>query len=98
MFGINVAPPLFSKKMYTDDEKAKLFQMKDAGATWKFIGLALNKNPKAVRQWFRRNMINRALPPKVKVSKKMTDGRIGLLIKKIARDNPNCRLGTILLP
>ena len=59
--------------------------MKDAGATWKLIGLALNKNPVTVRSWYQRNKINRQLPPKEKMANKVTDGRVGLLIKSIAR-------------
>jgi len=74
--------------MYTDEEKDRLYRMKDAGATWKLIGLALNKNPVTVRSWYQRNKINRQLPPKEKMANKVTDGRVGLLIKSIARRDP----------
>jgi len=92
VFGKNATPPLLNKKMYTDAEKEKLYAMKDAGATWKVIGIALNKNPVSIRSWYQRNKINRHLPPKVKVCKKKTDGRVGLLIKKIVQETPKLPL------
>ena len=92
MFGKNATPHLLNIKMHTQEEKVKVYEMKDAGATWKLIGLALNKNPVTVRSWYQRNKINRQLPPKVKVSKKKTDGRVGLLIKKIVIETPKLPL------
>ena len=68
VFGKNATPHLLNIKMYTQEEKVKVYEMKDAGATWKLIGLALNKNPVTVRSWYQRNKINRQLPPKVQVS------------------------------
>jgi len=73
---------------YTDDQIATIKRMKGSNQTWKSIGLALNKKPAAVMKWWRRNHLYFDLPPKSNVSKKITDGRVGLLIKRICQDNP----------
>jgi transposase len=78
--------------MYTDAQKQTLYEMKDAGASWKVIGIALNKKSDAVKRWYKRNKILRGLEPKVKVSKKITDGRTGLLLKRIAAETPQMAL------
>ena len=96
-FNINVAPPLSRRKMITEAEKQIIYKMKDENATWKLIGIAINKKGHSVRRWYQRNRINRDLPPKVKVSKRLTDGRVGLAIKKIAKKTLICLLEIILL-
>ena len=40
---------------YTDDEKRKLFALRDAGCTWEQIGIALGKSTSAVKQWYHEN-------------------------------------------
>ena len=47
--------------MYTDAQKQTLYEMKDAGASWKVIGIALNKKSDAVKRWYKRNKILRGL-------------------------------------
>jgi len=67
---------------YSEETKEKIFAMKDLNCSWKAIGTAIGKSANAVKKWYCKNRENRNLPPKTKVSKKITDGRIGLKINK----------------
>lgn len=74
--------------VYSEEEKDILFKLKDNGDSWETIGIALNKNKDAVRMWWERNASLRDLPPKVVARKRLTDGRVGLIIKKTVSENP----------
>jgi transposase len=62
--------------------------MRDAGERWSSIALAVGKKEGALRAWWARNASQFDLPPKPNNRKKITDGRVGLAIKKICHDNP----------
>jgi hypothetical protein len=80
---------------YSEETKEKIFAMKDLNCSWKAIGTAIGKSANAVKKWYCKNRENRNLPPKTKVSKKITDGRIGLKIKQIVQDTPNASLSEV---
>ena len=80
---------------YSEETRQTLIKMKKAGATFRMIGLALGKKTDAVRKWWAKNRANLHLPTKVKVSKKITDGRVGLEIKRIVRETPSSSISDI---
>lgn len=92
MFALKKAEEFSSSlthKMISERDKDMIFTMRDLGATWSQIGEKLGKTPDAVRMYFARNAPYRNYPPKDKVSKKLTNGRIGLAIKKKIHEDPN---------
>ena len=74
--------------MISDHEKDLIFTMRELGATFNKIALKLGKKEEAVKKYFQRNYPNRHLPPKVKTPKLLTNGRIGLAIKKGMKEDP----------
>jgi transposase len=73
---------------YSDHVRRILFQMVDAGDSWVSIGRALSRSADAVREYYKRHAVNRHLPPKIKVAKRVTDGRVGLYLKGLVKENP----------
>jgi hypothetical protein len=73
---------------YTNDDVAIIRRMKEAGERWSSIALAVNKSESALRAWWSRNALSFDLPPKPRSKSRLTDGRVGLAIKKICRENP----------
>ena len=80
---------------YTEEIKHTIVELKKKGVGWAAIGLAVGKSANAVKKWYSKNRPNLDLPQKIKVSKKMTDGRIGLKIKQIVNETPNASLSEI---
>jgi hypothetical protein len=72
----------------SDKDADLIFTMKELGATWKRIALKLGKSESAVRKYHQRKSALLELPPKIKISKLLTDGRVGLKIKSIVKENP----------
>lgn len=73
---------------YSDDEKQTVMLLRDKGVSWKSISTAVGRPVGALRTWFYRNRVNFGLPRKVKAMKKLTDGRVGLLIKRLVDETP----------
>lgn len=73
----------------SDHQKDLIITMRGLGAQWKVIAQKLGKSDNAVRKYHSRYMLNRTLPPKPKISKLVTDGRVGLQTKAIVREKPN---------
>jgi predicted transcriptional regulator len=59
----------------------------EKGYTSDVIGNILGINPATVRKFLSNDKKNSGLPPKIKVSKRITSGRVGLEIKKILMDD-----------
>jgi transposase len=81
--------------MYSDKERDVLFKMRDAGDSWAAIGRALGKSKASVKKYYQRNAPNRNLEPKPKVSKRITNGRVGRLLKSIVLENPKASISMI---
>ena len=73
---------------YSLEQNDIIFKMRDAGDSWAAIGRALGKSADAVRIYYQPNVARRDLPPKTIIPKPLTDGRVGLKIKRIIQDNP----------
>jgi hypothetical protein len=73
---------------YTENEKRIIKDMREHGDSWESISIAVNKPAGNIRTWYSRNRLLLDLPPKVKVAKKVTDGRVGLQIKKLLVETP----------
>ena len=73
---------------YSDTEKNTIKTLKESGTSWKVIGEVLGKSPRKLRAWYSRNRVNFDLPPKTIIKKRITDGRIGSAIKRIAKEKP----------
>ncbi len=74
--------------MYTENEKRIIRILKKANVNWKVISEVIQKKENALRKWWSVNSVNIELPPKTVIMKRMTDGRIGLAIKKLALEIP----------
>ena len=73
---------------YTDREIEQITTLRDAGNPWSAVAQVIGKSDKALRKWWSRYGVVRGLPPKIIHYPKKTDGRIGLRIKAITKDNP----------
>ena len=71
---------------YSEDDKQKIISLRANNVSWANVAIAVGKKEGALRTWYSKNRGNFDLPPKVKVSKKLTDGRVGLQIKKLVKD------------
>ena len=74
--------------VYTDQEKATIVRMKAQNTSNKLIGGALNKSENAIQKFWSKYRLLEDLPPKPLIRKRLTNGPVGLEIKKIVRDNP----------
>ena len=74
---------------YTDLEKRIITVMREDGIKYKVIAKILNKKESAIRAWWSRNRLLVGLPDKTIVSKKKTNGRIGLQIKRMIAEDPD---------
>ncbi len=43
---------------YSEETRQTIIRMKEAGATFRIIGLAINKSREAVKKWWQRNHID----------------------------------------
>lgn len=86
------SPPLMT---LSTESKDKIFALKDANCTWEQIAIAVGSTKEAVRQYHYRNRHLRHLPPRPKVSKAKTSGRVGLKIKRIIAENPTISVRNI---
>jgi hypothetical protein len=73
---------------YTDKDAQQVEALKEAGCTWMQIGKALGKNGSAVKMWWSRRKARARMPPIPIIKNRITDGRIGLQIKKLACASP----------
>ena len=80
---------------YKSNEIHTIFTLRDAGVSWDVIGATLDKSPDAVKKYWQRNAPLRGLPEKPKLSNLKTDGRVGLILKKIISDKPKMSLSDI---
>jgi len=74
---------------FSEDQIVLIKRMKEAGESYRTIGLALGKKRGAVKTWWCRNRLTIDLPPKPKLPSKMTEGRVGLAIKKVCVQQPS---------
>jgi len=63
-------------------------KMREHNLTWKTIGHILGRSEEACKKEWQRHNELRDLPPKVIVIKRITDGSIGVAIKRIRHENP----------
>ena len=73
---------------YSEIEKRIISVMREEEISYAVIAKILNKKESAIRAWWSRNRLLIGLPDKIIVSKKKTDGRIGLQIKRIVQEDP----------
>ena len=76
---------------YSELDKQKIIKLRNNNVSWENIGIAVGKNKGAVRKWYCKNRANFELPEKPKITKKKTDGRVGLQIKKIVSETPQIK-------
>jgi len=74
---------------YSESEKSTILILRRENIKWDVISELLGKKTNALKKWFSKNRINLDLPPKPIISKRLTDGRIGLQIKKLVQEKPN---------
>ena len=74
---------------YTEEEQQLIIKLKNDNIKWTSISKILNKNCKSLMNWYAKYQLIKDLPPKPKIDKSKTSGRIGLQIKKITQNNPN---------
>jgi transposase len=80
---------------YSDEEKALIAKLRSQGVPWNTIASLTKRNPSALATWYSRNRINLTLPPKTKIKKRLTDGRVGLQIKQIVASSPQMSIRDI---
>lgn len=74
--------------MWTPEQRSTLMHLRTLNMKWKTIGLSVGKSGNTCMKEHRRLVQAALLPPKIKISKKKTDGRVGRLIKQIVRGDP----------
>ena len=87
----------FAKKMkrLTEEQKEYIINGKSKGHNATVIGEILGVNSAAVRKFYERHRNIVDLPTKTMVSKRRTDGAIGLLIKRIALNDSTLSIAGI---
>ena len=73
---------------YTEKEKQQIITLRNNNVSWKIISQTVNKNISSLRHWWVKYQKIKDLPPKPKIDKSKTSGRIGLQIKNITKNNP----------
>jgi hypothetical protein len=74
--------------MWTDEQRETLISLKAVDTEWKTIALAVSKGVETCRTEWKKIRKLAYLPPKTRVSKKITNGRVGLSIKNLVEQNP----------
>ena len=82
-------------RLYSADEKRYIYELRSANVSWKVIGATIQKKPTALRKWWEKNRLIIDLPPKPKIDKSLTSGRVGLQIKKLLECNPQLTIPDI---
>src|SRR5690242_5899165 len=73
---------------YSEEEIHQITTLREQGVNWNIIGAVIHKKPKALSMWWARYQKIKGLPPKPKIDKSITSGRIGLQIKLLHQQNP----------
>lgn len=73
---------------YSDQDKATIVRMKAENAPNKLVGVALNKSENAIQKFWSKYRLLLTLPPKPVIRKRLTNGPVGLEIKRIVQENP----------
>jgi IS30 family transposase len=72
----------------TTEQKTVIFHLSEKGVSQKQIASVLEVSVSCVKVHLHRKRIANALPPKVYISNKITDGRVGKKIKDIIKECP----------
>jgi hypothetical protein len=73
---------------YSESEKHIIRTLRDEQVSWSIIAKVLKKSERSLITWWSRNRQLLDLPPKDNLSKTITDGRVGLRLKKLIQENP----------
>jgi transposase len=71
----------------SSEDKEKILALANAKTCYKVIANSFNVSRSCIKSIVARNRLNGDLPPKVKVMKRLTDGRVGTRLKEIIKDN-----------
>jgi transposase len=74
--------------MLPKETRDRIIRMRQSGCDWASIGLACEKSPDACRVWYAQWRKTAHLPPKVKVSKRVIQGRTAQQLKQIVINDP----------
>lgn len=77
-----------STGVLSDYQKQCIKRARELNMSYKDIGYILDMKPDRAKKFMSRDILNGTLPPPVKVSKRITDGRVGLAIKRIYQEDP----------
>ena len=72
---------------YSAAEIHQIVTLREAGTPWRVIGRTVKKNPAALCVWWSKYQKIKGLPPKPKIDKSVTSGRVGLQIKRLHQNN-----------
>ena len=75
--------------MLSEKDKDRILKLKSLDWTWKNISEAVGATPDACRKFFQRHTAVVDLPPKVKLSKALIQGRLAFKIKRMVQINPS---------
>ena len=75
--------------MLSEKDKDRILKLKSLDWTWKKISEAVGATPGACRKFFQRHKAVVDLPPKVKLSKALIQGRLAFKIKQMVQINPS---------
>jgi hypothetical protein len=81
--------------VWKEEQINKLYELKEAGATWHQISISLGKNIEAIRKFYTRHKALASLPAKITMRKRVTDGQVGSSIKRIVQVTPTVKISDI---
>jgi predicted transcriptional regulator len=70
------------------EQKELVFSLFEQGVTQQQIANSMGVSVSCVKVHLHRKRVADSMPPKVKVVKRITDGRVGQKIKKIVQESP----------
>lgn len=79
-------------KMISDDVKAIIIKNREAGESFAHIARTVGRPVSTVKSFYHKFKKNEGLPPKVKISRQIVSGRMGLALKHLVLNDSRLSL------
>lgn len=75
--------------MISEKDKTRIIELKSTNKTWKFISESVGATPGACRKVYECHLATVGLPPKEKLSKRLIQGHLAVIIKRMVEISPS---------
>ncbi len=81
----------------SDEDRARILKLHEEGVSYRAIGVAFGKTKNAIAKIIKRAKEKAFLGEKTIFKKRLTNGRVGLQIKKIVQETPKIAVADLQL-